>query len=183
MAGDAISIAGYVPAVVPIPERNLTLSIRGGYPFADQVEVAFAMPRAASFPVDFALPAGAAGIRVDIGGRVQKLRAQPSGFLRLDRAWRPGERIRLVFEFPLRAHFRTGMGGKRWVAFTRGPILLASETAAEVRIRDGHPDVSSLVRCEKGNCRLIGGPELKPYYLAGSDANTGAWMYAAVVQP
>jgi DUF1680 family protein len=111
--------------------------------------------------VDFAAPFGAAAPRIRVNGKVQQLELQPSGFYRLQRIWRAGERIEASFDFPVVAHVRHGRGGKRWVAFTRGPIVLAAESPFEL------PNAHNPAAAVRGN-RFREGPHLAPYYRAGN---------------
>jgi len=165
IAGEAVSIASYLPATVTIPDRRLKLTIRGDYPFASRASVVFEMAKPASFPVDFALPSGAKALRVEVNGKAQKARHQTSGFYRVWRTWSPGTRIEVVFDFPVTAHVQHGRGGRRWVAFTRGPIVLAAERSFE--FPDAR-DASALIEGEGERIRIKGGPHLAPYYRVGS---------------
>ena len=161
VAGEAVSIPSYLPATVAIADRGLKLTIRGDYPFASRASVVFEMAKPASFPVDFALPSGAKALRVEVNGKAQKAQRQASGFYRVRRTWSPGTRIEVIFDFPVAAHVREGRGGKRWVAFTRGPIVLAAETSFEI------PDARNATALIEGE-RIKGGPRLAPYYRVGS---------------
>ena len=91
---------------------------------------------------------------------MQKVQVQPSGFYRVRRTWSPGDRIEASFDFPVKAHVRAGRNGKRWVAFTRGPILLAAESPFDL---PKSSDPASLVQGD----RIRGGPALTPFYRAG----------------
>ncbi len=119
------------PAAVPVPSRSLTVTIRGGYPFDARASLSFGLPAAASFAVDFALPPGAKSMRVVVAGQTQRMEKQSSGFFRVTRKWNPGSPIEVVFDSPVRSHVRQGRDGGRWVAFTRGPIVLAADSLFE----------------------------------------------------
>ena len=161
MAGDAVSIASYLPATVAVRTRGLKIGISGDYPFAGRASLKFDAAAPASFAVDFALPSGAKSLRVEVNGRHQKTELQASGFYRVRRLWGPAERIEVVFDFPITAHIRSGRGGKRWVAFTRGPIVLASATPFEFAASQ---DPASMVEGDG----IKGGPRLAPYYRVGN---------------
>ena len=67
----------------------------------------------------------------------------------------------MVFDSPVAAHVRTGRDHKRWVAFTRGPLVLAAETPFEFA---GSDDPAALIVGD----RIKGGPRLAPFYRVGS---------------
>jgi len=161
MAGDAVSIASYLPATIEVRARGLMIGIRGDYPFAGRANLTFDAAAPASFAVDFALPSGAKSLRVEVNGRAQKTERQASGFYRVRRLWSPAERIDVVFDFPITAYVHNGRGGKRWVAFMRGPVVLASETPFEF---DGSQDPASMIDGD----RIKGGPRLAPFYRVGN---------------
>jgi DUF1680 family protein len=75
--------------------------------------------------VDFRLPAGAKSMEIKINGARQKPEPAAAGFFRVEREWKPGDRVALKFDFVLRAHFQTASDGARWIAFSWGPLALA----------------------------------------------------------
>lgn len=160
IAGDAVSIASYVPATIDVAALGLTIRIGGDYPFQPSARITFEMRAAATFPVDFAAPFGAPAPRISVNGKTQKLQLQPSGFYRVRRTWSPGDRIGASFDFPIKAHVRQGRNGKRWVAFTRGPVVLASESPFDF------PEMGDPASLVQGD-RFRGGPPLTPFYRAG----------------
>jgi hypothetical protein len=172
---DAVSIASYLPSVTMIPSRGLKLCIRGNYPFDSRVSVTFEMANPGAFPVDFSLPSGARSLRVRVGGRALKPTLMPSGFHRLRRTWQPGDRAEVSFDFPVMEHVHAGSGGKRWVSFTHGPLVLAAERESEPA--SGQGAASAWVEQSNGGFRLKhGGPALTPYHRTGS-SGSGVYMY------
>jgi len=158
---EAVSVASYLPASVAIPERKLKLVVRGDYPFASSVLLVLEMAEPAWFPLDLALPWGAKDMRVEVNGNKQRIERRSSGFYRLRRLWRPGEHVRVTFEFPVTAHVRSGRNGKSWIAFSRGPVVLAAESLFEIPRRR---NAAALIEGD----RIKGGPRLAPYYRVGS---------------
>ncbi len=161
VAGEAVSVAGYLPATVIVPGRGVKLTIRGDYPFANRASIALEMAKPASFPIDFAPGFGAKALRVEVDGKAQQTQLQPSGFYRVRRTWEPGARIEVIFDFPVTAHVRQGRDQRRWVAFSRGPIVLAAETPFEI------PDARNAAALVQGDS-IKRGPRLAPYYRVGS---------------
>ena len=129
-----------------------------------------ALAQPARFAVDFRVPAGAAGLEVIAGGKKQKLTPTAAGFLRLSRVWAPEETVLVRFDFPVRAHVHRDRDGKRWVAFTRGPLALAQDAPGQnadeahaIAIPPGKVDAREVLqRVEAAGTVLV------PYYQAGA---------------
>ena len=181
-AGGALSVNTYLPVSADLSQHHVgaeSLAIEGNYPFDDRVTMRLGVKTAKAFAVDFRVPAGATSMKIAIGGKEQKLQQTAAGFLRLQRTWQPGEAVRIQFEFPLKAHFHGDRDGKRWVAFTRGPLALAEEVSGgrtsdvEVPVVTESEDARQWLRKDQGfRYRIEGtGYVVIPYYLAGS---TGA---------
>jgi DUF1680 family protein len=182
-AGGVLSLNSYLPlsARLSIPGVAATrVVIEGNYPFEDRAFFRLELTKPSPFAVDFRIPAGAERIEVFAGGRKQPLRPLPSGFLRLFRTWRPDETVLVRFHFPPAASFHSARDGRRWVAFTRGPLVLAQDAGSRVNddefalpvpreSRDGGLWLELQAGSGAVSCRLKGtGAVLVPYYEAGS---------------
>ena len=179
VAGEAVSIASYLPSVTTVPARGVKLFIRGNYPFDSRAALTFDMPKPAAFPVDFALPFGVSSLRVEVDGKLQKVSVLPSGFHRIQRTWKPRENVNVIFDFPLQAHFHSESSGKRWVSFTRGPVVLAAESPHELTGDSKSSDARTWVEGSDTTYRIKGGPVLMPYSRAGVTKG-GVYMYFAI---
>jgi DUF1680 family protein len=135
VADDRIVIASYLPATVPIDARGRlpasTVVVEGAYPMVPEATVRIEPESEAHFAVDFRLPDGAAGMTITIDGVTQSTVPTEAGFHRIERTWKPGERMVVKFEFPLRAHFQTASDGVRWVGFRWGPLALAQTVSLQ----------------------------------------------------
>ena len=85
----------------------------------------FELQSPAEFAVDFRLPVRAAHMKLKINGEPSEAVKTPEGFYRIEREWKPGDRVDLEFDFTLQAHFETASDNNRWVAFSWGPLTLA----------------------------------------------------------
>jgi DUF1680 family protein len=144
------------------------------------------IPAPAQFSVDFRVPAGADGLEIKIEGIAHAAARTASGFYRITRTWAPGERIRIGFQFPVRAHLQRARDGRMWVAFTRGPLALAQGSATRTddteiarpkgaSLDDGSLWLQSIEAGKAGvpQFQIKGtGIVLLPYFQAGGDGSS-----------
>ncbi len=134
ICGGVLVVNSYVPMTVPL--TDLTggkgkFVVEGNYPFEEELAIRVDVSEPTELVLDLILPVGAKSIQVNIDGERQVLERQASGYHRLARVWKPGEKVRVKFEFKLSARFHTSREGTRWVSFMRGPIVLAQDVTAQ----------------------------------------------------
>jgi len=64
---------------------------------------------------------------VFVNGENIKTKTNERGFVELNRKWAKGDIVSVDMDYQLEAHFQDGEEGKKWVAFTYGPIALAQK--------------------------------------------------------
>lgn len=149
-SADRLVLNGYLPCIVPLEGEGGRLGelvIEGGYPLSPECSVRLDLARPAEFDLDFRIPTGVARVDLAIDGTPQQAERTEAGFLRLRRAWQPGDRIDVRFDFLLGSHFQTASDGLRWVAFTWGPLALAQT----VTLQTDQPEVVLVVPQESGD--------------------------------
>ena len=107
---------------------NLGLTLRQETKFPDEARTRFTLKLRQ--PTEFALyirhprwvAAGAFSIRVN--GQSAAVSSTPSSYVELRRQWRDGDRVEV--ELPMQTTVERLPDGSDWVAFLRGPIVLAS---------------------------------------------------------
>lgn len=127
-----------VTARVGDPGADVTLSTDTHYPFEPSVQIALSMDQPLRFPLYLRVPRCATRAWVVINSTEEQARADAGGkFLRIDREWRPGDRLRLQFEWNLRL--------TRWpanhdsVSLHWGPLALSLDLREQPR-RVRHDD-------------------------------------------
>jgi uncharacterized protein len=135
VANDRLVVNSYVPSVVPLDGGGGLLGrviVEGRYPFTPECTLRFEVKEPATFAVDFRLPAGVPSMEIAVNGETPELKEEPRrDFVRVHREWKPGDRVALKFDYPLRAHFQTASDGVRYVAFTWGPLALAQSVITQ----------------------------------------------------
>ena len=101
------------------------LTTQTDYPFGETIEIAVKPSRRASFPLSFRIPGWCRNPALAVNGSALNATPDANGFVRLERAWEPGDKINL--QFPMSARVTTGhdanAGGAPYAAVYYGPLL------------------------------------------------------------
>ncbi len=121
-AQDGLVAAVYAPCEVNTVLRGTRVQLveETGYPFHGVVRFTVNPAAPLSFPVQFRIPAWAAGATILVNGRAEPA-PQPASFARVERTWRPGDRVEITFPMAPRL--------SRWfndsIAVERGPLVFS----------------------------------------------------------
>jgi uncharacterized protein len=169
-----LSINTVSPCTAELTERfgGGRLVIRSEFPREAVTEVCFETTTCASYVCEFRLPARVALKGVRVNGETTQVTKNSRGYHELNRLWQSGDVLAIETEFELAVHVQRGENGRKWLAFSHGPIALAQKISA---IPDDEPfaGVSSdealgtLKASADGSCRVDGRDiTLMPYHLA-----------------
>ena len=138
---DGLAAIAYGPDVV-------STTVRGGtrvkitedtiYPFAGDVRFAIDPVGPAAFPIEFRIPAWAAGARLAINGKIESSNLAPETFYTVNRTWQRGDRV--VLHLPLA--IRASSWYRDSVALERGPLIFSLRIGEQWRKIDkgmSHP--------------------------------------------
>ncbi len=131
---DGLVAAAYAPCTVGASIRNTAvgLTVDTDYPFRGTVRIAVNPAAPLSFPLSLRIPAWADGATIHVNGEALSAPA-PGGFARIDRAWKPGDVVELVF--PLTPKVSTGFNDS--VSISRGPLVFSYAIREDwVKLRD-----------------------------------------------
>ena len=138
----AINLLGESEAAIALPAvGDVRLRQETAYPFAGAIGVTVSPPSPARFVIDVRIPDWATGAVLRVGDDI--VPAEPGGYARIDRLWRPGDTIALDLPMAPRVHHAVqrnvqeslAPGGEPvaqevmrydYVAFTRGPLVYAT---------------------------------------------------------
>jgi hypothetical protein len=120
--GDGLVAAAYAPCEVRIAVRGTDLRVveETGYPFRGAVRLTVNPATPLTFPLSLRIPGWVAGTAIRVNGEPEP---QPAAgtFARVERTWRPGDRVEL--EFPMAPRL------SRWfhdsIAVERGPLVFS----------------------------------------------------------
>ena len=146
---DVISFNFYVSADIAARYANghagtfemfsLYPRLNGFPPYWSGVCIRYASDTVDRVPVRLRIPAWSANTVVRLNGKAME-GVQAGTYFTLDREWRNGDDVEIVFDLSVKAHFLNGH-----VAFTSGPLTLARDT----RFKDG--DIGAPVRLTGAN--------------------------------
>jgi hypothetical protein len=93
------------------------------YPFGETVQFLVSAPRTVAFPLYLRVPRWCEGVRLEVNGQPVEVKANPSSFIVIQRAWADGDNITL--QLPMRVTVRSWERNKNAVSVDYGPLSFA----------------------------------------------------------
>ncbi|MHB8094369.1 MAG: beta-L-arabinofuranosidase domain-containing protein [Candidatus Aminicenantales bacterium] len=162
----ALYVNLYIPSTVTWKERNVVLTQKTSFPYADSTELV--VSGSGAFALHVRVPGWATkGFIVAINGREQKVKAVPGTYLTLKRAWKDGDTVSLRMPFSFRLD--SVMDHPNIASLFYGPVLLAVEEsgpqAAWRPITLDRGDISRSIQGDPATLRFTCGElSLKPFF-------------------
>jgi Beta-L-arabinofuranosidase, GH127 catalytic domain/Beta-L-arabinofuranosidase, GH127 middle domain/F5/8 type C domain len=116
---------------------KVTMTEQTHYPFEDEIEFVLATPRLVTFPLYLRVPGWSREAGLTINGDGQTLQTHPLEYIRIDRAWADGDRVRL--RLPMEISLRTWATNQNSVSVDRGPLTYSLKIG-EKYVREGGTD-------------------------------------------
>jgi len=129
---NAVFVNLYLPSTLTTALNGVRVKLTqsGDYPFADSQVLSVDPEQAARFAVNLRIPGWAgAGTRVSVNGKAVE-GVTPGRFLSLERTWRKGDKIELVFDMDVRLE-PINAAHPEVVAVMTGPLVLFPIAAPE----------------------------------------------------
>ncbi len=133
--GDEIIVNLYIPATLNLAHPAIGLRLETAYPYSDEIvlTVMHAQGKSGS-AISLRIPAWCETPSVSVDGHAAAPRVV-NGYLRLHRAWRKGQVVRLVL--PRKLRIEPTLDDPRTVALLIGPLVLAGDLGPATRRWDG----------------------------------------------
>jgi len=128
---DGVAVAHYGPctANVTLPHGGrVVLEIDTAYPFEDEVRVKVEPEKAASFALQFRIPGWCVGAAIEVNGVQFQPAPKPGTFVKLQRQWEAGDKVKLQFQNQVRLIWRRRPEFRirvQCAAVERGPLVFA----------------------------------------------------------
>jgi len=123
-AGVVVNLYEKATAKCPVPGGAVKLAVKSSYPLPGPVEVSVVDASAQPFELALRIPVWSQANTVTLNGQ-PVAGVKPGQYLRLNRAWKAGDTIKLDFDFSTRLVKEPGGSGR--VAVVRGPVVFAVE--------------------------------------------------------
>jgi hypothetical protein len=119
---DGLVAAAYAPCEVTTLVRGtaVTVTEETDYPFRGAVALTVNPEKPLAFPLHLRIPEWASGTTIRVNGQ-NTADPEPGTFARVDRTWKAGDRVEIVF--PMR--LRTSRWFNQAVAIERGPLVFS----------------------------------------------------------
>jgi DUF1680 family protein len=116
----------FIPSSLNWEEKKLQLTQRTNFPFENQTSIILNLKKASQFSISVRIPSWTRSYEVFINGKKQNLSPSTSGFVKLQRIWKSGDKIELKFDMKTRLKYLPD--GSKFAAFVHGPLVLAAKT-------------------------------------------------------
>ena len=117
----------FIPSELNWKEKGLQLVQKTDFPFKNTSELVLKLSKKQAFPLNIRYPKWSENIKISVNGKVENVKANPSQYISLNRTWKNGDKISI--EFSMKTQIESLPDGSNWVAFVRGPIVLAAKTS------------------------------------------------------
>lgn len=124
-----LSINTLSASKIEIPKEfgSGTINIESGFPLKQSSSVVLNPEESKEFILEFRLPLNTSIDQVFINNEKTEISPNDRGFYEINRNWKKGDEITIDYNYELKATIQDGEKGKKWVAFSYGPIALAQK--------------------------------------------------------
>ncbi|HNS22785.1 MAG TPA: glycoside hydrolase family 127 protein [Sedimentisphaerales bacterium] len=117
--------------------KQVTIQTKTQYPFEDTIRLAVSADRPVKFPLYLRVPGWCEKPVLRINGKNTPVHAEPRTFIVVDRQWKDGDSLELVFPMELRLRYWIRSGNS--VCVDRGPLTYSLQIG-EKYVREGGTD-------------------------------------------
>ena len=175
---DGLVAALFAPCEVRTKVRGTAVHVleETDYPFRSTVRFTVQPEKAIRFPLSFRVPAWAKDASAKVNGKAADVALTPGSFARLERTWKPGDTVEIVF--PVQT--RVSRWFNRSVALERGPLVFSLDPGESwVKLRDRGMTADWQVFPQLPWNYALGVNEANAASLVATEAPVGARPFAA----
>lgn len=124
-----LSINTLSSSKVELPEQfgSGMLTIESGFPLKQSASIQLNTNQSKKFTLELRAPLNTSIKQVLVNKEKVETVQNERGFLQIQRTWTKGDEVIVDYDFELKVNIQEGEEGKRWVAFTYGPLALAQK--------------------------------------------------------
>ncbi len=101
------------------------------YPYEDEINFRISLEKSADFPLRFRIPFWTRKVKMKINGETVNQKLTPGEFARIQRTWNNGDKIQLLFDFPITLEWDHSPAAGKGAAVVRGPLVYSLPVKAE----------------------------------------------------
>ncbi len=123
---DALYVNLYIPSELDWAERRARVSMETAYPYGERVTLTLdALEWPQDFTIALRLPAWSTAVAVRVNGEDVAIDGVPTGYFRVRRTWRAGDRVEI--DLPMQVHAESTPDDPDTIALLHGPVVLAAD--------------------------------------------------------
>lgn len=130
----------FIPSEVNWKEKGIKLEQTTGFPEEPKTRIRISAEKPTQFALKLLIPSWAnAQTRVLLNGQPFKAKIKPVSFVTIDRMWKDGDQLELVFTYDF--HLKSMPDNMNVAALLYGPVLLAFETDKELILKGNSEEI------------------------------------------
>jgi len=119
----------FIPSELTWEEKGLKMVQETSFPESEMVHLTIHTAQSQKMPVYLRYPSWAKEVEVNVNGKKQKIRQQPSSYITINRTWKNGDRIEV--RYPMHLHLAETNDNPDMAAVMYGPLVLAGVAGTE----------------------------------------------------
>lgn len=189
-----LAINSFAPSSIELTKQfgGGILKIESDFPAGSVAEIVFETEKSKEYTVEFRLPVETSLRDVKINGETSEVKQNARGFMELTRRWNTGDVLAIDMDYKLALHVQDGEEGRKWIAFTFGPLALSEVitelpgdepfTGLNISLDEPGKIMDMLEKSQSPDDKLIftvknSGIKLIPFYQAGANRESGPKTY------
>jgi len=130
----------FIPSELNWKEKGIKLEQRTDFPEVSKTSFLISTDSPVNFALQLFIPSWANGqSKIFVNGEPFKTIVKPLSFLKIDRIWKDGDIVELLFDYQF--HLKSMPDKPNVVALFYGPVLLAFETAKELILKGTQEEI------------------------------------------
>jgi len=135
----------FIPSELNWKEKGIKLEQTTNFPEEPKTRIKISAEKSTSFALKLLIPSWAnEQNRILVNGQPVKTKIKPASFVTIDRMWKDGDQLELVFTYDF--HLKSMPDNKNVVALFYGPVLLAFETDKELILKENREQIFQSIR-------------------------------------
>lgn len=147
---DKIWVNLFIPSEVKWKEKGIKLQQNTNFPDEPKTRLTISAEKPTQFALNVLIPSWAtANTQILVNGEKIKIEIKPVSFVTIDRIWKTGDTVELVFDYQFR--LKAMPDNPNVVALFYGPVLLAFETGSEIILKGDKETILKSLAKNEGN--------------------------------